>query len=224
MGEGTTGLETTTTDRRDGHQALVPADVKKALEAEIIVLREELGELGAELDRRRHEMLDVRHHVRRHAFEGTVTTLALVGAATGFVWLGGWRARRRNRLMSQAPRLRHAVTRMIDRPERVAAESTVPMKILTAAANAAVATLMKKGLERGRARYGERAPAPSADRRRHRASNPGRDASNSGRGGLIRAIVGGGVSSLGTSRSRRERRAGARGSGPSTRRWQSARG
>ena len=36
---------------------------------------------------------------------------------------------------------------MVDRPERVAAEPTVPAKILTAAATAAVATLVKKGLE-----------------------------------------------------------------------------
>jgi hypothetical protein len=36
---------------------------------------------------------------------------------------------------------------MVDRPERVAAEPTVPVKILTAAATATVATLVKKGLE-----------------------------------------------------------------------------
>ena len=59
-----------------------------------------------------------------------------------------WRARRRERLTSQADRLRRAMTRMIDRPERVAAEPTVPAKIVTAAANAAVATLIKKALDR----------------------------------------------------------------------------
>jgi hypothetical protein len=38
---------------------------------------------------------------------------------------------------------------MIDRPERVAAEPGVPARILTAAANAAVATVIKRILERG---------------------------------------------------------------------------
>ena len=46
-------------------------------------------------------------------------------------------------------RLREAVSRMVDRPDRVAAEPGIPVKILTAAANAAVATAIKKALERG---------------------------------------------------------------------------
>ena len=38
---------------------------------------------------------------------------------------------------------------MTERPERVAAEPTIPGKIVTAAANAAVAMLVKKVLEHG---------------------------------------------------------------------------
>jgi hypothetical protein len=147
MGEGTTRIDDTSTARNNGRTLAAP-EATKALEAEIAVVREELGELVAEMDRRRHEALDIRRHLRRHAVEITLTTIGLVGAATGFVWLGMWRARRRERLTSQADRLRRAMTRMMDRPERVAAEPTVPAKIVTAATNAAVATLIKKVLDR----------------------------------------------------------------------------
>jgi hypothetical protein len=148
MGEGTTRIDDTSIARNNGRTLAAPEEATKALEAEIAVVREELGELVAEMDRRRHEALDIRRHLRRHAVEITLTAIGLVGAATGFVWLGMWRARRRERLTSQADRLRRAMTRMIDRPERVAAEPTVPAKIVTAAANAAVATLIKKALDR----------------------------------------------------------------------------
>ena len=61
---------------------------------------------------------------------------------------------------------------MIDRPERVAAEPGVPARILTAAANAAVATAIKKMLERGfqRARHKEERPA-RLDAARDRAAS-----------------------------------------------------
>src|SRR5262249_62149995 len=69
--------------------------------------------------------------------------------AAGFVWLGAWRARRRRTAMARLGRLREAVSRMVERPERVATERGIPAKILTAAANAAAATAIKKALERG---------------------------------------------------------------------------
>jgi hypothetical protein len=86
--------------------------------------------------------------VRRHAPGIAVTAVAFVGAAAGFVWLGVWRARRRQRLAARAGRLRLAVSRLIEHPERVASEPTMAAKIITAAANAAVAALIKKTLER----------------------------------------------------------------------------
>lgn len=121
---------------------------EKILEGEITVLREELGTLVAELDRRRHDALDVKGQLKRHSVEVGLTALALVAAASGFVWVGVWRARRRQRLTYQGSQLREAVSRMIARPERVAAEPTVPAKILTAAANALIASLIRKVLER----------------------------------------------------------------------------
>jgi hypothetical protein len=98
-------------------------------------------------DRRRHEALDVPLQLRRHAFGISLTILALVFTATGSVWLTLWRRRRTERLGARAGRLRQAVSRMTEHPERVAAEPTVAGKIAVAAANAAVAVLVKKLLE-----------------------------------------------------------------------------
>jgi hypothetical protein len=126
-----------------------PRAAADELGKEIAVVREELDSLLAELDRRRHEALNLRLQVRRHALGATVTSLAFIGTGAGLVWLGLWRRRRGQRLTVQAGRLRQAVSRMIERPERVAAEPTIPGKILSAAASAAVASLVKKLLERG---------------------------------------------------------------------------
>ena len=123
-------------------------EAARQLEGDIAALREDLGVLVAELDRRRHELVDVKLQLKRHAGGAALFGVALVATAAGFVWLGMWRAQRREHVMSRAGRLREAVARMVDRPERVAAEPTVAAKILTAAATAAVATLVKKGLER----------------------------------------------------------------------------
>ena len=121
----------------------------RQLDGEIAALREELAGLVAELDRRRHELLDVKLQARRHAFGMAVTSVALLATASGFVWLGSWNSRRRRTTLSRVGRLREAISRVIDRPERVAAEPGVPARILTAAANAAVATVIKRILARG---------------------------------------------------------------------------
>jgi hypothetical protein len=138
MGERTRGLD----------DVPAPREAARQLGGEIAALRGELDVLVRELDRRRHEALDVKLQLRRHAVGATVTGAAFVAAAAGFVWLGAWRDRRRQRLMSRAGHLRRALSRMIEQPERVAAEPTVPVKILTAAANAAVAAVIKNVLER----------------------------------------------------------------------------
>lgn len=59
-----------------------------------------------------------------------------------------WRARRRNAPMARAGRLREAVRRMIDRPERVAVEPTALQRIVGAAGSAAAAFLIRAALER----------------------------------------------------------------------------
>lgn len=148
MGERAPGLGPPSTDERlNGTHAASPREATRRLEGDIAALREDLGTLVSELDRRRHELVDVKLQLRRHAGAAVLTGVALVAAATGIVWLKVWQARQRQRPLSQVGRLGEAVSRMMARPERVAAEPTVAGKILTAATTAAVAALVKRGLE-----------------------------------------------------------------------------
>jgi hypothetical protein len=144
MGERTTSLESPSDSRH--YQG--PRASAEQLGNEIAVVRNELDSLLGEFDRRRHEALDVPLQLRRHALGISLTALALVTTAAGSVWLTLWRRRRRGRLAARAGRLRQAVSRMTEHPERVATEPTVTAKIATAAANAAIAVLVKKLLER----------------------------------------------------------------------------
>jgi hypothetical protein len=148
-------MSPTMTENGKSSPGASPQESTRQLDGEIAALREELAGLVAELDRRRHELVDVKLQIRRHALGLTLTGVALLATASGFVWLGAWHARRRRTVLSRFGRLREAVSRVIDRPERVAAEPGVPARVLTAAANAAVATAIKKVLERGiqRARH-----------------------------------------------------------------------
>jgi len=126
-----------------------PRESSRQIEGEIALLREELGGLVAELDRRRHELMDIKLQARRHALGAALTGVGLLASAAGFVWLGAWRARRRRTVTARLGRLREAVSRMVERPERVATERGIPAKILATAASAAAATAIKKVLERG---------------------------------------------------------------------------
>ena len=165
-------MNSTTRGNGKGNSEASLQESTRQLDGEIASLREELAGLVAELDRRRHELLDVKLQARRHALGMALTSVALLATASGFVWLGTWHSRRRRTTLSRVGRLREAISRMIDRPERVAAEPGVPARILTAAANAAVATAIKKMLERGfqRARHKEERPA-RLDAARDRAAS-----------------------------------------------------
>jgi hypothetical protein len=132
-----------------GQDGTSPREMARQIEGEIALLREELGDLVAELDRRRHQALDLKLHVRRHALEVFLTSASLVAAAGGLMWFGIWRSRQRESLVARTGRLRQAVSRMIDNPERVAAEPTVSARIARAAVTTAVAAVIKKIMERG---------------------------------------------------------------------------
>jgi hypothetical protein len=127
----------------------VTRDTVHELGNEVAHVRDELDVLLGELDRRRHEVLDVPLQLRRHAPGAGLTVLAFTLAAAGSVGLTTWRRRRRARLRARTGRLSQAIARMTEHPERVAAEPTIPAKIAAAAASAAVAALVKKLLERG---------------------------------------------------------------------------
>ena len=138
----------------------------QALGGEIATVRYELDELLAELDRRRHQLFDVRAQLRRHALGATLTSAAFVGTAAVGVWLGVIRQRRRRRLYARAGRLRHAIARMTEHPDRVAANRTIPGKIVAAAASAAAAAVVQRVLERGVQRLLQPVGTDDAARRR----------------------------------------------------------
>lgn len=97
-----------------------PRESTRQLEGEITTLRDELATLVGELDRRRHELMNVKLQARRHLLGATLTGVGLLASATGFVWLSIWRPRRRRKIGARVTRLREALSRMVERPERVA--------------------------------------------------------------------------------------------------------
>jgi hypothetical protein len=173
MGERTSGVEQSELPANGTQPApIAPPETVQQLGSEIAALRVDLDGLVAELDRRRHEVFDLRLQARRHARGIALTIIGLVGAAAGFVWMGTWRARRQDRLASRAGRFGQGLSRMIDQPEHVAAGPTVPAKIMMVAANAAVAVFIKKVLEYAvastmdRQRRRDHAAAPTVDQPR----------------------------------------------------------
>ncbi|HET6439769.1 MAG TPA: hypothetical protein VFG59_17010 [Anaeromyxobacter sp.] len=104
---------------------------------EIDLLRREVGSLVTELDRRRHEMLDLRLQARRHPlvvlFAGTAAALVLAGLLSSTL-----RGRsRRKRPGARARETRRALGRLLEHPQRVAEEPRVATRIATAAGVAA---------------------------------------------------------------------------------------
>ena len=151
MGEGAHGVKSqgATRNGNGAHQ----------IEGEIAEIRGRLDQSLSELDRRRHEATDVKLQIRRHpgvvAAAGGVVLLVLGGVAYAI-----WAARERERPVSKAKRLKLAVSRMIDEPQKVAkGEPTVAEKILAAAGTAAATILTKKIIERAMNRVGQKQPA-----------------------------------------------------------------
>jgi hypothetical protein len=141
MGEGTGRV-----NQRHGNGE--PRKAARELETEITEIRSRLGRSLAELDRRRHELTDVRLQIERHPM-AAVAAGAVVLALAGGVAYAVWASRQRNRPISKARRLKHALSRMIEEPHKVAkSEPSVPEKILAAAGTAAATILVKKLMER----------------------------------------------------------------------------
>ena len=100
MGERANGVGTAA--RPPGARSLDAREEARRLEGEISALREDLGGLVAELDRRRHELMDVKLQLRRHARGAAVTGLGLAGGIALLVMLRVRRARARRRPPSVA--------------------------------------------------------------------------------------------------------------------------
>ena len=138
MGKGTTFLNESS-----------PRETARQLEGEIVRLREELGGLVGELDRRRHELLDVKLQLRRHPLAASLVALPLVAAAGGLVALGIRHHRRGWGVLSQARWPREALEQMMDRSERKARQPSLAGRIATGLLAAAAAKLVQQGLGRG---------------------------------------------------------------------------
>jgi hypothetical protein len=128
---------------------------------EIDLIRNELGGLVAELDRRRHEAFDVRLQLTRHPLvvAGVATVVAL--AVGGAIALAVRSARQRESPGARARDVRAALGRIADKPRRIGAEPSIRTKLLTALLLAVATTMAKRMTERAFART----PTPAMARR-----------------------------------------------------------
>lgn len=134
MGEGTARVEENKPPRE--------------IEREIEHLRTRLDRSLAELDRRRHELTDVKLQMRKHPQvfigAGAVVVLMLGGVAFAV-----WRSRKREELPQKARRFRVALGRAVDKPEKVArGEAPAWEKIVAAVGTTIAVSVTKKLLER----------------------------------------------------------------------------
>lgn len=121
---------------------------------EITTIRNELGALVAELDRRRHEAFDLGLQVRKHPVAVAIAAATLALAVGGLIALAVNARRVRRRPAVKAREARRAFARILDKPHRVAVEPSISRKIVAAAATAAAAALARRLVQR------QVAPAP----------------------------------------------------------------
>jgi len=81
-------------------------EVAQALQRDIERIRGDLASTVGELDRRRHELLDVRGQLRRHPVPIALVMAALLAVAAGGIALVVTRHRRRQELPARLGRLR----------------------------------------------------------------------------------------------------------------------
>lgn len=111
-------------------------------------LRGELGRIVSELDRRGHEALDVRLQLRRHPLAAAIAVGAAAAVLGGLVALAVRRRRQRRSPVHRAREVRGALARLLDHPDRVAAEPSLGHKILAAAGVVAATALARRLVDR----------------------------------------------------------------------------
>jgi hypothetical protein len=120
----------------------------REIERDIEHFRTRLDGSLAELDRRRHELMDVRLQMRRHpaVFAGAGVVVMLILGGVGYAI---YRSRKRDELPRKTRRLRIAVGRAVDKPEKVARGEAPIWEKMVAAAGVTIATsLAAKLVER----------------------------------------------------------------------------
>jgi hypothetical protein len=141
MGEGTVGLN-------GGGAEPTPRD----LEREIDEIRDELGGLVGELDRRRHDVLDWRLQLRRHRREMRLVLGAALALAIGGVALRRALRRRRERPVAHARSLLRALELAAREPEAferaIDAQRARPARTAANVATAAGGALLRAGASR----------------------------------------------------------------------------
>ena len=120
----------------------------REIEREIEHLRSRLDRSLAELDRRRHELTDLRLQMKKHPWvfvsAGGVILLAAAGVAFAV-----WRSKKREELPQKARRIQIAFGRAVDKPEKVArGDAPVWEKVLAAVGTTLAVSLTKKLLDR----------------------------------------------------------------------------
>ena len=110
--------------------------------------RVRLDTLVSELDQRRHVVSHAKRMLSEHPTLALVAGVAAVGAIGGAIALIVQHHQERELLTAHAGRLRSAMGRMIEHPERVApAGSTIPGKLIAAAGSAVTTILVKRLFE-----------------------------------------------------------------------------
>ncbi len=137
-------------ERADG---VSPADgeagASERIEQEITTLRDEIGDLVGELDRRRREAFDLRLQLRKHPVAVPLAGLAAAALLGGAVALFVRETRRKRRASYRAEQLQLALGRLAKHPGRVArSEPPAAEKILVAMATAGAVLLTRRVLER----------------------------------------------------------------------------
>jgi hypothetical protein len=123
------------------------ADVGR-IAGEIDSIRAELGGLVGELDRRRREAFDLGLQVRRHPVTVAVAGTAAALVVGGLVALAVHQRRERRRPSVRVHETRRALSRLLDHPDRVAAEPSMGNKVATAVLTLVVTTLAKRLIDR----------------------------------------------------------------------------
>jgi hypothetical protein len=139
MDEGTTRMK----DHRPSPET--PAE----LERDIEVVRNDLGMVAGELDRRRHELFDVRRQLTRHPLAIALIAGAALGIAAAGIALARSRRRRYHDVGERFGRVREAIQRMSRHPERAARPTpSAGRRIATAGGTAAASVLARQLTQR----------------------------------------------------------------------------
>jgi hypothetical protein len=138
------------------------SDDPEVLGARAAQSRARLGEIVSELNERRHVVTRARGVLADNRLAVLAGGLLVAGLAGGIVALTVRRRRRRNEWPERAHRLRLAVSRMVARPERVAAsDPSRTGKLMTAIATTAATAVVKRLVEEA----AKRAQAIATERR-----------------------------------------------------------